>query len=99
MKKLFFSSGFLIILFLVIILFGYQFYRNYQQIVLLRQEIGQLEQQIETTSRKKGQLLQELENVNNLEYIEEIARRRLGLIKPGEILLIPVIEDGDSIFP
>ncbi|NLM97500.1 MAG: hypothetical protein GX175_07830 [Halanaerobiaceae bacterium] len=41
---------------------------------------------------EKNRLEEELENVNNPEYIEKIAREELGLVKPGELLIIPVEE-------
>ena len=45
---------------------------------------------------EKAALQQELENVNDFEYIEEQARIQLRLVKPGEILYILEDEDEES---
>jgi cell division protein FtsB len=49
-----------------------------------------MKSEIETTKNENIQLKTRLENVDDLEYIERIAREKLGLVKPGETLLIPV---------
>ena len=59
----------------------------------LQQEINYMQEQIDRTKAENNMLRQELEKVDDDEYIEEIARERLGLVKPGETLLIPVEEE------
>jgi cell division protein FtsB len=81
------------ILLLIIILFSvYKFYENYRVIKDLEHRIMELEGNIVRAMEEKNRLEEELENVNNPEYIEKIAREELGLVKPGELLIIPVEE-------
>lgn len=65
--------------------FGHQFYR-----------INNIDQEIQSYLQVKKELLQEQEHLKaeialleNKSYIERIAREDLGLIKPGETLLVP----------
>lgn len=54
----------------------------------LEKEAQQLEQEIERELREQKDLLEYKEYINSTEYIEQSAREKLGLIKPGEILFI-----------
>lgn len=54
----------------------------------LRAEQKELEKTRQELLSEKATLKEELENVNDIEYIEEQARMQLKLIKPGEILYI-----------
>lgn len=81
------------ILLIIILLFAvYKFYENYRDMRELENKIMELEENIARAREEKGELEEELENVNNPEYIEKIAREELGLVKPGELLIIPVEE-------
>ena len=54
----------------------------------LRAEQKDLEDENQNLLQQQEALRAELENVNDLEYIEEQARIQLRMIKPGEILYI-----------
>lgn len=54
----------------------------------LRAEQSELKKESKALLAEKSALTEELENVNDKEYIEEQARIQLKLIKPGEILYI-----------
>ena len=54
----------------------------------LRAEQKNLENENQNLQQQQEALRAELENVNDLEYIEEQARIQLRMIKPGEILYI-----------
>ena len=56
-------------------------------IALTMEKRALLEKQEELTN-KRDELTAELENVNDLDYIEEQAGKLLHMIKPGEILYI-----------
>ncbi len=92
LSSFFLSKGFKLILILVVIFGGYRFYLNQKEIMHVKREIIRLEQEIVKTEIRENELKEKLENINNPEYIEEIARKELGLVKPGELLLIPVEE-------
>ncbi|MBO4235110.1 MAG: septum formation initiator family protein [Firmicutes bacterium] len=59
-----------------------------RNIIGLSIEKRELEKQQRELADKRDELTAELENVNDLDYIEEQARKLLHMIKPGEILYI-----------
>lgn len=67
---------------------SFQFYQNYKTLDLMRQEVNELEKQIQYVSYEKSRLLTQLSQINSPEYIEQIAREKLGYVKEGEILII-----------
>ncbi|MFW5998791.1 MAG: FtsB family cell division protein [Bacillota bacterium] len=73
----------------------YNFYSNYVQIKKLESNLRNLQDEIETTRKENEELKVKLKNIDDMEYIEKIAREKLGLVKPGETLLIPV-EEGEG---
>lgn len=77
----------------VFLILCWNFFNNYREMQRLQQEINYMQEQIDRTKAENNMLRQELEKVDDDEYIEEIARERLGLVKPGETLLIPVEEE------
>ncbi|MGI6176843.1 MAG: FtsB family cell division protein [Eubacterium sp.] len=60
----------------------------------LSRERSDLEAENEKLQAEKEQLVNELANVQDLDYIEEQARKQLNMVKPGEVLY--VIDDDDS---
>lgn len=59
--------------------------KNFQTLLVLNKEIGQLKQRIDDLEEENKGLKEELEAMkNDPEYIESLARKELGLIKPGE---------------
>ena len=60
-----------------------------QELVVLKAEVSRLE--IQNDSLKK--ILRQLDG--DIEYIEKVAREELGLIKPGEVVIPLVFEEGD----
>lgn len=86
-------SGILKIILIITLFFGgYKFYLNHSKIKRLEAGIENLNQEIKLAQEKNFKLEEELDNINNPEYIEKIARKELGLVKPGEMLFIPVEE-------
>ena len=59
-----------------------------RNIIGLSIEKRELEKQQRELADTRDELTAELENVNDLDYIEEQARKLLHMIKPGEILYI-----------
>ena len=68
-----------------------------QQVTLNRKnvEIKALNEQIEEAGRETDRLREELESVNDPEYMERMARERLGLITPNERVYIDLSSTGD----
>jgi len=59
--------------------------KNFQTLLFLNKEVAQLRQRIAGLEEENKRLKEELEAVKkDPEYIESLARKELGLIKPGE---------------
>lgn len=86
------STGFKLILLVIFIFMGYNYFLSLNQVKRLESSIAVVEREIILAEQKKAQLLKEIEKIDDPQYIEEIARKELGLVKPGELLLIPVEE-------
>jgi len=71
----------------------FNFYTNYKKIDKLETQINNLNQEIEKAEKKNEELKEKLVNVQSDEFIEKTARTKLGLVKPGEVLVIPVEEN------
>lgn len=75
---------YLVMALIVISIVGFSVFR----IVDLKLEERQLLSQQEALIQEKEKLKEQLENVNNPEFIEQEARKQLKLIMPGETLYI-----------
>lgn len=66
-----------------------------QRIMINKREeiVESLKQQISDENLKQDQLNKELENVKDPEYLEKIAREKLGLVKANERVFIDVTKD------
>ena len=76
--------------FVVIILLGILFFlftnKNFRMILLLKKEINELKVQIDEMEKENEKLRNEVHNMkHDSGYFEDLAREKLGLIKPGEI--------------
>jgi cell division protein FtsB len=71
----------------------YKFYVNHIKIIKLQKRIEELNVKIEISRLKNLELKKNLENANDPKNIEELARKELGLVKPGEVLLIPLKDE------
>jgi len=72
---------------------GIKFWQNYRKINQLKEKIDILNQRIQKAENENQQIKEELNNLKDYSYVEKIARKELGLVKPGEILLIPIEEN------
>jgi cell division protein FtsB len=96
-RKDFLLNPFIIALVAVIIIFAlFNFWQNIHKMERLENEIESIKEEIEKAEAENNELREQLENTNDPEYIEEVAREKLGLVKPGEMLLVPVEEDTDE---
>lgn len=93
-KKDFLFNPVIIVIFVIIFLIAaFNFYQNYQKKEKIETKIKRLEKQIAEAKNENINLQEQFNNSDDYEYIEEVARKRLGLVKKGEKLLIPVEED------
>jgi len=59
---------------------------QYVQQLRVRQELANYEDKVLFQQRRQDDLQVEIERLQNLDYIEILARDRLGLVKPDEII-------------
>ncbi len=70
------------ILFYFVLLFSSQIFRYFQ----LSNELKTLEKDIERATQENAITQEEIEMLKDFNYIEELARGRLGMVRPGEVL-------------
>ncbi len=73
-----------------ILFFISHFYRGYKIIHMKESQISEIQTQIEASEAEFQRLIALSEDVDSQQYIERIAREQLGLVKKGEILIIPL---------
>ncbi len=57
----------------------------------LQSELNQLQQQKQVLQQQQQQIQQQIGYYSSDAYVEEAARQELGLVKPGEYLVLPAI--------
>jgi cell division protein FtsB len=82
----------IIIIAVIIIVAVFNFYQNIEKINKLETKVEKLKSEISSAKQHREMLKYRIENSDNYKYIEEVAREKLGLVKPGEKVLIPVPE-------
>lgn len=73
----------------VAIFIGFALYTIYDQHALIEEQQAEkmrLEEELQALQQEEEELLTEIENLHDPEYIAEIARRDFYLTKPGETL-------------
>lgn len=80
----------------VLIYFVYTMIWQQVQISRKSKEIDNLRQQVEAELEESDKLRSEIENLNDPEYIERIAREKLGLVRPNERVFVDSNKSGDN---
>lgn len=75
-----------LILILVLIYACFTFFNQQAKLNSYRQDISYYTAQNEELNQKNADLLEEQRNVNSEEYIEEVARKKLEMYLPNEIV-------------
>jgi len=83
----------IIIVVIIALIAAFNFYQNMRRMNQLETKIEKIETQIAEAEAENNKLKRQLENSSSNEYIEEVAREKLGLVKPGEKMFIPVEEE------
>ena len=65
-----------------------------RQYLTQRSEIGSLERKIEALIQERNRLELRVEQLNDPQELERIARECLGMVKPGEIAFVAVPKSG-----
>lgn len=90
-----FLAGVLAVAGLLAFTTGRNMLRNYE----LGQEEAKLRRELEQLKREHEQLSGIREYLRSDEYVEDVARRTLGLVKPGETLVIVSAPEGEAASP
>lgn len=59
----------------------------------LQKQIKSLQLEQEMLMQKHNILKEDIDSLHNLEVIEKIARENLGMVKAGEVIVVPAIPD------
>jgi cell division protein FtsL len=89
----FFKKAMILLLIIVIVIFSFRLFLNMRKVNQMEERLNRITQEYEEKIEENQNLKEEIERVKSPAYIEKVAREELGLVKPGEILLIPVEED------
>ncbi|NLA59012.1 MAG: septum formation initiator family protein [Firmicutes bacterium] len=81
---------FLLLLSLLLIWVAAGFVNRYVHIAMLKAKIVRVEREIAALETRNEAVRQQLKEMQTDAYIERMAREKLGLVKPGEIVYIPV---------
>lgn len=93
-KKLITSKKFILILLMILVSSAiYNFFCVSARVKGMKQKLNNLEAEAENLNREVKVLDKKLKHVNSEEFIKEVARKELGLVKPGETLYIIVDEN------
>ncbi|PXV62732.1 Septum formation initiator [Halanaerobium congolense] len=99
-KDFLLNPVFTAIIVIIAVIAAFNFYQNITRMTQIENKIKKIEAEIAETEAENKQLQKQIQNSDSKEYIEEVAREKLGLVKPGEKLLIPVEsikeEQGDN---
>lgn len=61
-----------------------------QKLNAMRHNVAEIEYQMEQLQNKNAELHKTLELMKTNDYVEQVARENLGLVKPGESIIVPV---------
>ncbi len=86
-RSIFHSKIVWVIILLLIFYLVFIFSDKYARTLQLKEDIKELESEIEELKMKNNNLSEEVESLKSDKSVEKIAREELGLTKPDEILI------------
>lgn len=79
-----------IIAVLLLLYFLISFFTQFQRLNVLQKDIHGIELQVQELRSRNEELKIQLKQVQSDTYIEQVAREKLGLVKPGEARIVPL---------
>lgn len=67
---------------------AFLYLRSYLELVRMKYQISVVNQEIEVWEERCNELREQIEYLSSDDYVEKMAREKLGLVKPGEIQFI-----------
>nr|WP_317356837.1 septum formation initiator family protein [uncultured Tyzzerella sp.] len=81
-----FNKLYFITMFFVVLSFSSYLFYKYDNLMEYNEKIQQLNEEIDAANKKNEELKYQTEYKNSNEYIEKIARDKLGMVKNNEII-------------
>lgn len=85
-----------IVMSLVVVYMAVSLAGEVQKLNAMRQNLQTIEQEIEQLQNKNTELHKTLDSIKSKDYVERVARENLGLVKPGESLIVPVEQSSEK---
>ena len=81
-----------------VVFFTFSYIRQFVTMNRIQKEIDSKQSQLDEVKQKNDRLQEEVEKINSdsADYLEKLARERLGMIKPGEKVVNGEITDKNS---
>lgn len=77
-------------LFLLVLLLGVLFLPTQLRIMHMQNDLARLRQQELALLKRQAEIKNQIRYYNSDSYVEQAARQQLGMVKPGEALIIPM---------
>lgn len=85
-----------ILLILLLAYVAFSFGTRFNSLYAMQQDVREIQEQVDDLAKKNAQLRKQLEMVKSDAYVEEVAREKLGLVRDGEVRVVPVEEPGNQ---
>lgn len=95
------GSGKLILCISVVIV-GYIIFslgNQFNRLHTMESNVGDMKKQVEELKTKNSALREEIKKIRSDSYVEQVAREQLGLVKPGETLVVPTQSPSNGAAP
>ncbi|HHY16956.1 MAG TPA: hypothetical protein GX524_02665 [Firmicutes bacterium] len=63
------------------------------EVIRIQRHVAEIEAEIDHFRMSNSALQEQVETLKSRDHIEKIAREKLGLVMPGEVQYIPVVND------
>ena len=79
----------LIVGIIIVVYLGLSLINQFNKLQVMHSDLDLMQKEINTLKTKNSSLREELNKVQSNAYIEQMAREKLGLVKPGEKRIVP----------
>jgi len=86
-----------IIIALFILYISFSLCSRFDQLYAMQRNLDAMQTEIKDLHNKNAELYEQLERLQSNDYIEQAAREKLGLVKPGEARIVTIPADEDEL--
>lgn len=76
--------------FFLLLYLAVSFTLQFKKLNTLQQDLKVMQEQVKQLQERNAELNEQLKKVQSDSYVEQIAREKLGLVKPGEARIVQV---------